>query len=85
MYSTYPPDLLDLKLRVNHWRSTHRFIREARNLHLFRWAKCEYQRWANLGLIRTFDETGAHLETQRELLISYYYCAPSMTKLKIFD
>ena len=29
MDSTFPQDLLDLKLRVDHWRTTRRFIREA--------------------------------------------------------
>jgi hypothetical protein len=29
MDSTLPQDLLDLKLRVDHWRTTRRFIREA--------------------------------------------------------
>ena len=29
MDSTFPQDLLDLKIRVDHWRTTRRFIREA--------------------------------------------------------
>ena len=29
MDSIFPQDLLDLKLRVDHWRTTRRFIREA--------------------------------------------------------
>ena len=28
MDSTFPPDLLDLNIRVDHWRITRRFIRE---------------------------------------------------------